>query len=291
MFYRILVLPQGGEPKQAAIERAALCASPSTEIVVTDVVYEPMLEGYLGNKAVYEPLRRRVLAERQERAAALAATLEARGFEAFGNAVWERQREDAVEKYVRDKHADLVVTAPFDGGRGGLSSSDWRLVSKCPAPVLIAKSPGTEQYRHIVAAVDPFHAHAKPASLDAAILATAAKLQAQTRATLTVLHCFAPPEFFRADPRLEARDDEVQRSRRETLEALLRDAGIATSAARVVPGEPHAELQAMAERGEADVIVMGALARGRVRDWLIGSTAERVLTRGDVDVVAVNLAR
>lgn len=47
----------------------------------------------------------------------------------------------------------------------------------------------------------------------------------------------------------------------------------------------------MAERGEADVIVMGVLARGRVKDWLIGSTAERVLHRTRVDVLAVNPAR
>ena len=47
----------------------------------------------------------------------------------------------------------------------------------------------------------------------------------------------------------------------------------------------------MAERGEADLIVMGALARGRFEEWLIGSTAERVLIGSVADVLAVKPAR
>jgi nucleotide-binding universal stress UspA family protein len=43
----------------------------------------------------------------------------------------------------------------------------------------------------------------------------------------------------------------------------------------------------MAEAGEADLIVMGALARGRFEEWLTGSTAERVLNAGGADVLAV----
>ena len=51
--------------------------------------------------------------------------------------------------------------------------------------------------------------------------------------------------------------------------------------------KPHEVLKRLAESGEADVIVMGALARGRLKDWILGSTAERVLHGGRVDVLAV----
>ena len=289
MFKRIVVLPQGKDPKQAVLERAALCASQGTEITVLDVFYEPALEGYLGNKAVYEPLRNRVLAERQEVAAALGNTLIARGLDALGKAVWAPSREEAIEQYVKAREVDLVVAAPLDGGRGGLSASDWRLLSRCPVPVLIVRGPAADRrYKHIVAAVDPFHAHAKPAALDAAILRAATKLQANTSATLTALHCFGPPEFFRADVRLAMRDHELEKSRREALAELVSEAGLPAATMKVVAGEPHAVLQAMTESGEADVIVMGAIARGRIKDWIIGSTAERVLYRTQVDVLAVH---
>jgi universal stress protein E len=48
-------------------------------------------------------------------------------------------------------------------------------------------------------------------------------------------------------------------------------------------------LRQMAERGDADLIVMGALARGRLQEWLIGSTAERVLNGSVADVLAVKV--
>jgi universal stress protein E len=292
MFEQIVVFPQGKAPQQPVLERAALCAARASEITVLDVFYEPALEGYLGNRAIYEPLRNRVLAERQQLASELAATFAAHGLEAVGKAVWAPSREDAIEEYNKSRDVDLVIAAPLEGGRGGLSSSDWRLLSRCRAPVLIVRGAAAgRQYKNIVAAVDPFHAHAKPAELDTAILEASLKLQAQTGATLTALHCFGPPEFFRADARLAPRDDELENSRLDTLRELLERTGVAASAAKVVAGDAHTVLQQMAEKGEADVIVMGALARGRIKDWVIGSTAERVLHRTQVDVLAVHPGR
>jgi nucleotide-binding universal stress UspA family protein len=39
--------------------------------------------------------------------------------------------------------------------------------------------------------------------------------------------------------------------------------------------------------GEADLVVMGGLARGRLAELLLGSTAERVLHHGRGDVLVV----
>lgn len=294
MFDTIIVLPEGNDPTQPALARAALCAASASRVVVLDAVHEPLLDGYAGNTAMYEPLRQRVLAERRERAESLAAVLARRGIQSSGISVWAARREDAVAEYARSGRVDLVVTAPLGGGRGGLSSSDWRLLATSPAPVLMVKEPGVRQYRKIVAAVDPFHAHAKPAALDPGILAAAARLQAQTSASLTVLHCHPPAGPAGVDPAHSpkaSQPDAIEPERRRALTGLLRDAGLPESAARVVPGAPHTVIQTMVDGGEADVIVMGALARGRIQEWLIGNTAERVLHRAGVDVLAVNPAR
>ena len=76
--------------------------------------------------------------------------------------------------------------------------------------------------------------------------------------------------------------------RQEALEKLVAEAGLPRSVARLAGGgAPHTLLRQMAERGEADLIVMGALARGRFEEWFIGSTAERVLNGSAADVLAV----
>ena len=47
----------------------------------------------------------------------------------------------------------------------------------------------------------------------------------------------------------------------------------------------------MQQRGEADLIVMGALARGRFAELILGNTAERVLHYGGGDVLVVTPPR
>ena len=54
-----------------------------------------------------------------------------------------------------------------------------------------------------------------------------------------------------------------------------------------VAGAPHAVIEDLQRRGEADLVVMGGLARGRLAELLIGSTAERVLHQGFGDVLVV----
>jgi len=216
----------------------------------------------------------------------LVETLRARGLDAAGEAAWDHPLDEAVARRVREHGADLVVTTPSGAGEGGLSASEWRLVTTCPAPVLVVRGPAPAAYKHIVAAVDPYHAHGKPAELDAEILAMARALQTDG-SSVAAVHCFVPVEYFGAD--LSAPAGEID-GRRERVEVLLRDAGLPAAAARVERGAPAEVIQRLAETGEADVIVIGAIARGRLKDWIIGSTAERVLHDARVDVLAVKPA-
>lgn len=289
MFKKILVIPNADDPHQPVVSRALLCADSATDVEVFDAVYEPLLEGYLGNKEIYARLRSRVLRERLDRVQALAKVFTDAGHRASATALWDHPLDRVIAREATSKHVDLVVTAPMQSHIGGLSHGDWQLVLTCPAPVLLVKSDGAPKYRHIVAAVDPFHAHAKPADLDALILSYAKRLQELTGARLTVLHCFTPMGYFGADlGESSIPSDTESQDRQHALHDLLRAAGVDVTAARLVAGAPHAVLGEMIDRGEADLIVMGALARGRLAHLLVGSTAERVLHRSSADVFVVN---
>jgi nucleotide-binding universal stress UspA family protein len=52
-------------------------------------------------------------------------------------------------------------------------------------------------------------------------------------------------------------------------------------------GEPAAEILAAAEQYGADLIVIGATGRGRLAEFLLGSTAEDVIRRAGCPVMAV----
>jgi universal stress protein E len=293
MFEKVLVLADGGDPAQPAVRRALECVADGGEIEIFAVVYEPMLEGYLGNKAIYEPLRRRLLGERREQAAALARAVESEGVRSSANAVWSHPMHAAVAAEVAAAGVDLVVAAPANlhqggGARGhGLTHGDWQVVTSCRAPLLIVKSDGRAPYRTVVAAVDPFHAHAKPAELDREIVRCAKSLQAQTGSKLQAVHCYVPIEYFGDLTDVPPSDPRFSDGRLEAVRALCADAGLSPGAAKVVVGAPHTVLADMQERGEADVVVMGALARGRFAELIVGHTAERVLHHGNGDVLVV----
>jgi universal stress protein E len=201
----------------------------------------------------------------------------------------------AVGAEVEANGIDLVVAAPANLHQGGpdsrgrgLTHSDWQVVTSCPVPLLLVNGGGRAKYGHIVVAVDPFHAHAKPAELDRDLLREAKALQVLTGARLSVLHCYAPVDYFGADlTLLPARDPRFVDARVEAVRALCSEAGIDPAAARLVVGMPHNVLRTMQQRREADVIVMGALARGRVAEFIVGNTAERVLHDAIADVLLV----
>jgi hypothetical protein len=58
VFKSILVVARNTEADQTGLARAKLCARSGATVTVLDVVYEPALEGYLGNKETCEPPRR-----------------------------------------------------------------------------------------------------------------------------------------------------------------------------------------------------------------------------------------
>jgi len=294
MAEKILVLSDGDDARQPAVRRALELVTDDGEIEILAVVYEPMLEGYLGNTEIYEPLRRRVVDERRDSAAALAHAVESEGVRASFKAVWSHPMHAAVAAEVDAGGIGLVVAAPTSfhrsgGGRaGGLTHGDWQLVTGCRAPLLIVKSDGVQRYRSIVAAVDPFHAHAKPVELDRDILRHAKWLHARTGATLAAVYSYLPIEYFGADlTRLAPSDASFVDARLTAVRALCVDAGIPAAAAKLVAGPTHTVLMDMQRRGEADVVVMGAVARGRFAELIVGNTAERVLHYGEADVLVV----
>jgi universal stress protein E len=282
MYTRLLVLLQGSAFDQPAVQRALTLSSEDTEILLLDAVYEPALEGYMGNTEIYAPLRNRFVRDRAAAAKDLVKSVKSCGARCRADVRWARLSPALLQDVIAVEHPDIVLMSPSTGR--GWSHGDWQLVLTCPAPILVVQSKGTEKFRHVVAAVDPFHAHAKPAELDAAIAAAAKTLGAQCGAPLTVLHCRSGADAGAANGSLDKR-------RREVMANFLTDARLPQEAASLVDGEPDRVLEGLVNSGRADVIVMGALARGRFLELIVGHTAERVLQHGTGDVLVVKPAQ
>ena len=146
----------------------------------------------------------------------------------------------------------------------------------------------------VLAAVDPFHGHARPADLDARLLRSGKALARLLHGKLHVFHAYMPlvslaPLPVTAAPLVllppgaeAARGREVTRA----IGQLAASAGVARSRRHVQMGEVVAELGATARGLRAGIVVMGELRAALLR-LIVGNTAERVLDRLSCDALVV----
>lgn len=134
-------------------------------------------------------------------------------------------------------------------------------------------------YRHILVPVDLGHAERASAMFDAAraLLAEGGRITVAhvVPAIPAYISAELPGTFFEAGAR-RAHDE---------LDALVRDAGLDAEVI-VASGSPTDALLEMAERGEADLILVASHRPG-FADYLLGSTAAQVVRHARCSVLVL----
>lgn len=192
-------------------------------------------------------------------------------------AVWDYPPHEAIVRRSRAIRADLVIA--FTPARSAkdrlyLANTDWELIRHCPQPVLLVKSSRAYDRPVVLAAVDPFHARAKPSHLDSRILDAAAGLARLLRGELHAFHASAAPE------------QEAARIR-EPFDRLCASARISPSRRHLAFGDVATRLDETVRRLGAGIVVMGAVSRSGPDRPFIGGTAELVLDRLSCDALVV----
>ncbi|MGI9258878.1 MAG: universal stress protein, partial [Gammaproteobacteria bacterium] len=290
---KILLIPSGNGADQPGIDRVSVFAGPGTEVEVFEPVFDSSLETYpLENSKDIDQLREGLVEEYRRRAGEMAGELSKRGLTASGIAAWDYPASDAIVRRALETEADLVVTESLSGRIGTLSQADWRLISRCPVPLLLVRSEAKPNYDRILAAVDPFHEHGKPPELDEAILDAAKFARDATDAKLEVIHCFVPLSSIAqgadlAHLPIDDAEESLAAYRHDALVELVENAGIPADAARIEKGYPARVLHALVGPGDIGLVIMGGLSRGRIRDFLLGSTAERLIHDSPADILII----
>lgn len=209
---------------------------------------------------------------------------------------------DAIVRRARASGADLIVieSRPHSEiARALLSQTDYELIRHSDLPVLIVKGSGRWRRPRVLAALDPFHSHDKPASLDAKLIAAGQTMVRALKGTLHVAHIWWPlAESIPGAPIesgvLAVTPADVatyERALRRSFYRAVRRYGLRSKNRHLRRGDPGAELPALARSLKASVLVMGAVSRSGLKRLLIGETAERVLDRLHCDVLIVKPTR
>ena len=211
---------------------------------------------------------------------------------------WSSNANAAIVDEAARFRANLVVgqSARRGAARHLLSYHDWHLIRELSQPLLLVKSAKPWQGRDVIAAIDPLHAHDKPAALDKRLLAAGKTFTKWTGGKLRAFHAHAPALTYLPGtalhpiPTLASPAEQRRRERavRARVLRVTRAAGLPAGRAEIIPGDVTRDLPAFASRINAAVVVLGAISRSMLGRWLIGSTSERVLDQLENDVLILH---
>jgi universal stress protein E len=237
------------------------------------------------------------VARARQRLERIARSAWARGCRIECTVIDDSPAHEAIVRGALASKADLVVAPSHAHGRAArwfLRNTDWELIRHCPCPLLLAKSRTVYRKPVILVAVDPFHAHSKPAGLDLRLLAAGKDWARLLGGSVHLFHAYMPlPAYVEGtlgEPVLWE-NPEVENIHgaqvRSVFNKLARRAGIPAARRHLVMGDAAGELPSMVRRVRAALVVMGTISRSGPERVFIGSTAERALDRLTCDVLTV----
>ena len=267
------------------------------------VLSEPVTN-YLGDSFVYI-LEMQMLADEVKNAQEallqrLTASVEEQGVAVTASVSTERREADMIVSRADACDAYIVVKGTHRHSlveRASLAHTDWQLIRELRRPLWFVKGNEWQDSPVIVAAVDPVHSHDKDASLDHEIINRAQKMAGISGGKLLLFHSYERLEeigarvTWRMKPEklaVDELDEKIRAEHRDALDALAKEFGIDAAAVHQLPGRTHELLPTFTRANEADLVVMGALARSGLQQRIIGSTAAKTLDHLPCDVLIVH---
>jgi universal stress protein E len=234
------------------------------------------------------------LDDRRKRLLKLARSAGVKGVRTVASVTWDYPVADAIVRLVLRHRPQLLMVESHRHGRFArmlLSNTDWELIRQCPCPLWLSKTATFPANGTIIAAVDPYHVHAKPAGLDDIIVRHALAAARDDAARVVAVHVqFMPPQgTVEAFPMTLSEDERaaMNADARKKLSRLASRHRLPQENLVARQGDPVLQLPRLVAQRRAALLAMGAVSRSRLQRMFIGNTAERVLDRVNCDVLVL----
>ncbi len=284
----ILVVIEADSDSQPALDRArqlAKLADCRLELIIADHT------AYLEDGFYFEPVRAQELRQqhgeqRLQELETLAEPLREQGLEVSCTTAWGNPPAMELASRIETAQPSLVVKATRHHNKVSrllLSNEDWQLVRHCDVPLLLVKTDPWPVDPKFLVAVDPYHIHDKPASLDSRLIAAAQSMAKLSQGEVHLFHSDWIPPL--AGVYSLVHDREIDQ---KVLEAMAQSNEVPVENCHWSDQEITDSLPAAAEETAASVVVMGSMSRSRLDELLVGNTAQRVLDGLHCDVLLLS---
>jgi universal stress protein E len=300
-FSRILCVVDPTQDEQPALGRARWFAKRSGAAIDLHVCYyDEYLSGHrFFDSSSLSKARAKALNKQQEKLDALAKPLRDEGLSVSTTATWDHPLDEGIVRQSQALGADIVFKdihyhSPLS--RALFTHTDWALIRTCPVPLWLVSPHDIVDPPNIIAAIDPFNVHDKPAALDKQLLDVGQIVATHTNGILHAFHCFDPRGITAAVaintyapmpmamPELERELLEHHQSR---FSEITEHHGIPKDQSHLAVGSVRDELSALATTLNAALVVMGAISRNTMERLFIGATAEQTLGRLPCDLLVI----
>jgi universal stress protein E len=298
---KILAVLDPTVEEQPALQRAAwLARQTDAELELLICYYNEYLSGdRLFDSPSLEKARSEVIANHEQHLESFAEPLRKDGIVVRTTAIWDHPLYEGIVRHAIESHADIVFKDTHHhsvAARALLTNTDWNLIRTCPMPLWLVKPRDIDDRPVFVAAIDPMNQHDKPAALDDEILQLSKMIGELTNGSVHAFHSYDPRiavatatanAYIPVSLPFDEIEQQMHEDHQKRFSEITSFHEVADENSHLVAGLAHEELPAIAEELDADVVVMGAVARNRWKRLFIGATAERTLEHLPCDLVIV----
>lgn len=208
--------------------------------------------------------------------------------------VWHNRTYEAIIDAVIEQNFDLVVkgTHQHDTLKSVIfTPTDWHLIRKCPAPVLLVKEHAWPERGNILAAVNSVSENEQHLALNNRIIKDAQFLCELANAKLSLVNAYPAtpvniaieiPEF---NPSVY--NESVKKHHVKSTHELASKHQISHQDCAIEEGLPEDVIPDVAARLNSELVVIGTVGRTGLSAALVGNTAEHVIDSLNCDVLAL----
>lgn len=301
-FNNILVVLNPENDKQYALARAVRLAKEQKNsnpvkitlfLAIYDLSYE--MSALLSPEERAE-MHRNVIEQRKLAIQPYIEKYASDGINFSSTVVWHSNEAEAITTEVETHNYDLVVK--YTNAEESLKSLivtpvDWQILRKCPTPILVVKDGDWKHQRRILVAVnvsdDENEAHSTfndelvSLSMDLADSLDRGNIHLVTAYPPTPINMAIDlPEFSSGEYSCGLRGQYLL-----NMKALRQKYGIDGDHTHVLEGFPEDVIPQVAEKLEAELVILGTIGRTGLSAAFLGNTAEHVISKLNCNLLAI----
>ncbi|MDO6487176.1 universal stress protein UspE [Colwellia sp. 6_MG-2023] len=208
--------------------------------------------------------------------------------------VWHNRPFESIIEQVIQNNYDLVIkgTHQHDKFKSVIfTPTDWHILRKCPCPVLLVKEHEWPSNGNILAAINVGSDETEHNSLNNKITKEAKKLAQLIQGNVHLVNSFpgTPVNIAIEIPEFNSSEynNTMLQHHKKSMAAHATEFEIDITNTHVEEGLPERVIEEVADKIDAELVVLGTIGRTGISAALIGNTAEHVIDQLNCDVLAL----